>query len=110
MPSVVPVFLVRRKERARPSRTATPATRATFSKASTEAESIYSGFLGSSEHLPSVLKSLLRSEGAGQAIADSNASDTRHFLKGVNRSRIHLFRLSRFIGAPAIGIEVVTQI
>jgi len=48
-------------------------------------------------------------EGAGQAIADSNASDTRHFLKGVNRSRIHLFRLSRFIGAPAIGIEVVTH-
>ena len=41
-------------------------------------------------------------EGAGQAVADSKASDTRHRVKGVSRSSIHLFRLSRFIRGPAI--------
>src|SRR3982074_1723101 len=56
MPGVVPVFLVRRRERARPSRTTRPATRATVSKASAEAASIYSGFLRSSEDLPSVIE------------------------------------------------------
>jgi len=41
-------------------------------------------------------------EGAGQAVADSKASDTRHRVKGVSRSSIHLFRLSTFIRGPAI--------
>jgi len=41
-------------------------------------------------------------EGAGEAVADSKASDTRHCVKGVSRSSIHLFRLSTFIRGPAI--------
>src|SRR5712691_7685618 len=55
-PSVVPVFLVRRRERARPSRTARPATGATAPKVSAEAASIYSGFPRSLENLPSVVE------------------------------------------------------
>ena len=41
-------------------------------------------------------------EGAGEVVANSKASDTRHCVKGVSRSSIHLFRLSTFIGGPAI--------
>ena len=49
-------------------------------------------------------------EGAGQAIADSNASDTRHFLKGADRSGIH-FIPSFYVHQRhlAIGIEVDTH-
>ena len=32
-------------------------------------------------------------EGAGDAVADSKASDTHHCVKGISRSSIHLFRL-----------------
>jgi len=35
--------------------------------------------------------------GAGEAAADSKASDTRHRVKDVSRSSVHLFRLSMFI-------------
>jgi hypothetical protein len=41
-------------------------------------------------------------EGAGEAVTDSRASDTRQCVKGVRRSSIHLFRLSPFIRRPAI--------
>ena len=41
-------------------------------------------------------------EGSGEATAHSTASDTRHCVKGVSRSSIHLFRLSTFIRGPAI--------
>jgi hypothetical protein len=41
-------------------------------------------------------------EGAGEMIADSNASDTRHFVRGAGRSRGRSFRLSTFIGESAI--------
>jgi hypothetical protein len=38
-------------------------------------------------------------EGWGKAIADSNASDTRHCAKGIDRNSINLFWLSMFLGA-----------
>src|SRR6266446_4838685 len=41
-------------------------------------------------------------EGAGEAVADSKASDTHHCAKGVSRSSIQLFWLSMFIRGPAI--------
>ncbi len=41
-------------------------------------------------------------EGAGEAVADGRASDTHHCTEDVSRSIIHLFRLSTFIGGPAI--------
>jgi hypothetical protein len=41
-------------------------------------------------------------EGAGEAVADSKASDTHHCVKGVSRSSIHLCGLSMFIRGPAI--------
>src|SRR5216684_4845723 len=41
-------------------------------------------------------------EGAGEAAAHSKASDTRHRVKDVRRSSIHLFWLSMFIRGPAI--------
>jgi hypothetical protein len=41
-------------------------------------------------------------EGAGEAVADSRASDTHHRAKGISRSMIHLFWLSTFIRRPAI--------
>jgi hypothetical protein len=48
-------------------------------------------------------------EGAGEAVAHSKASDTRHRVEGFSRSSIHLFRRSTFIrGLPSV-IEVDTQ-
>jgi hypothetical protein len=48
-------------------------------------------------------------EGAGQAVAVSNASDTHHRAEDGRRSIIHLFRLSTFIrGLPSV-IEVDTR-
>ena len=41
-------------------------------------------------------------EGAGKAVADSNASDTHHRAEDGRRSIIHLFWLSMFIRGPAI--------
>src|SRR5438445_9883787 len=67
------MFLVRRRERARPSRTARPATRATVSKASAEAASIYSGFLRSSEDLPSVIEVDAHQSGYEYTLAGTRA-------------------------------------
>src|SRR6202171_236266 len=73
MPSVVPVLLVRRRERARPSRTARPATCATLSKASAEAASIYSGCLRSSEDLASVIEVDTHQSGYEYTLAGARA-------------------------------------
>ena len=47
-------------------------------------------------------------EGAGEAVADSKASDTHHCAKRIGRS-IHLFRLSMFIIGLASIIEADTR-
>jgi hypothetical protein len=45
---------------------------------------------------------LCAKQGADEAVADNKASDTRHCVKGVRRSGIHLFRRSTFIRGPAV--------
>jgi hypothetical protein len=47
-------------------------------------------------------------EGAGEAVADSKASDTHHCAKGIGRS-IQLFWLSMFIRGLACAIEADTR-
>jgi hypothetical protein len=51
---------------------------------------------------------LCEKEAAGEAVADSKASDTHHCSKGIGRS-IQLFCLSMFIGGLACIFEADTR-